>query len=65
MDVCCEIFLFSGNPAAVEFACPAELAGTMVHIRIYQDSREGRTSGKSVSDSAPLLRANIPAKDHL
>lgn len=45
--------------------CPSEWAGTMVHIRIYQDSGEGETSGKSVSETAALLRANLPVKDHL
>lgn len=49
----------------VEFACPAEWVGTIEHIRIYQDSGEKRTGGKSVSEAAALLEANLPAKDHL
>lgn len=43
------VFLFHGNPSVVEFVCRAELAGTMVHVRIYVDSGEEKTSGKSVS----------------
>lgn len=49
----------------VELVCPAEWAGTVVHIRIYQDSGEGETNGKSVSETASLLRVNLPAKANL
>lgn len=45
--------------------CLAEWTGMMAHTRVYQDSGDGKTSGKSVSETAALLRANLPAKDHL